>query len=411
LTLSYGLRFESQDRISDHADFAPRLGLAWAVGGGRKGPSKTVLRVGYGWFYTRFREEYVLQVERQNGVNQQEFIVNSPDFYPNVPPVSTLDTQVPPTIYRISPSLHAPETMQVGIGVDRQLASSATLSLNYIHSRGRYQLLSRNINAPLPGTYDPADPTSGVRPLGNQQSIYEYDSLGIYQQNQLIANLRLRAGARLSLFGYYVLNYADADTAGASSFPSNQYDIRDDYGRASYDVRHRLLLGGLFSLPYGFHVSPFVTAASGAPFNIVVGTDLNGDGQFNDRPAFATDLGRPSVVSTRWGIFDTSPIPGQRIIPINFGAGPSQFVANLRVGKSISFGPEVAGATGLARARRSANGRYSLRFESSAQNIFNRRNLAQPVGTLGSPLFGKSNALAGSSSANRILNLQMQFRF
>ena len=52
----------------------------------------------------------------------------------------------------------------------------------------------------------------------------------------------------MQLFGYYVLNYANSDTSGVSSFPSNSYDISADYGRASFDNRHRLFFGGSFAL-------------------------------------------------------------------------------------------------------------------------------------------------------------------
>ena len=51
LTLSYGLRYEMQNWIGDHNDWAPRFSLAWAPGGAK---SKTVIRAGYGWFYSRF---------------------------------------------------------------------------------------------------------------------------------------------------------------------------------------------------------------------------------------------------------------------------------------------------------------------------------------------------------------------
>ncbi|PYU77726.1 MAG: hypothetical protein DMG51_20090, partial [Acidobacteria bacterium] len=50
ITLSYGLRFETQNNFDDHADFAPRLGLAWGIGGTGKNPPKTVLRLGSGMF-------------------------------------------------------------------------------------------------------------------------------------------------------------------------------------------------------------------------------------------------------------------------------------------------------------------------------------------------------------------------
>ena len=46
MTLSGGLRFETQDHIHDHADFAPRFGLAWGLGKGKN--VKTVLRAGFG---------------------------------------------------------------------------------------------------------------------------------------------------------------------------------------------------------------------------------------------------------------------------------------------------------------------------------------------------------------------------
>jgi hypothetical protein len=59
--------------------------------------------------------------------------------------------------------------------------------------------------------------------------------------------------------------------------------------------------------------------------------------------------------------------------------------------------------------------RYSLTFTAMGRNIFNNVNLAAPVGVLESPLFGKSNALAGgffsSPSSNRSIDLQMSFNF
>ena len=44
LTLSYGLRFETQNQIHDHGDLAPRVSFAWGIGGGQKRAAKTVLR-------------------------------------------------------------------------------------------------------------------------------------------------------------------------------------------------------------------------------------------------------------------------------------------------------------------------------------------------------------------------------
>ena len=61
------------------------------------------------------------------------------------------------------------------------------------------------------------------------------------------------------------------------------------------------------------------------------------------------------------------------------------------------------------------NRRYNLTFSVNARNIFNRVNLAPPIGNLDSPVFGQSIAIAGgpfsSGSANRRIDLQAQFSF
>jgi hypothetical protein len=290
LMLSYGLRFETQNVIHDHADWAPRFALAWGIGGGGKGVAKTVLRAGFGIFYDRFAydrlaENLILNADRLNGVTQQQYIVaatpNIPiDFYPLVPPVNALPpSQTTPTIYQIDSALRAAYIMQSALSVERQVTRNANITVSYLNSRGVHQFLSRNANAPLPGTPFSAGP----RPNPEEGNVDQYASEGTFRQNQLITNFNIRAGQKLTLFGYYSLNYADSNISGASSFPSNQYDLAVDYGRASFDVRHRLFLGGTIGLPYAFRLSPFMVANAGTPYNVTVGQDLSGDSLFNDR--------------------------------------------------------------------------------------------------------------------------------
>src|SRR5208337_877062 len=64
MTLSLGLRWETQNDIHDHSDFAPRVGFAWGLNRPQKGPAKTVLRAGFGMFYDRFPYNLVLEAER-----------------------------------------------------------------------------------------------------------------------------------------------------------------------------------------------------------------------------------------------------------------------------------------------------------------------------------------------------------
>ena len=436
LTISPGLRFESQDQIGDHADWAPRLTIAYQVN------KKTVLRAGTGIFYDRFTEDLLLQADRLNGDTQQEYLVQDPDFYPNIPPVQDLPGAFP-TSYSINPRLHAPGILQTAVTLDRQLSKIATLSISYVNSRGFDQLFTNSVNTPLPGTYNPDNPQSGIRPYGDVGNIYQYQSGGIFRQNQFITNFQVRAGSRLSLFGYYVLDYADSDTAGPNSFVSNPYDPLQDYGRASFDVRHRAFMGGTFALPHAIRISPFMLATSGSPYNVTIAQDLIGSSVFNQRPAFASPLSNPAnVINTVLGSFDTVPEPGETIVPPYFGVGSPHFTMNLRVSKTFGFGKTAAGNNnqhgpggdhggGHNPAAHGVGGgfgggfmgglssatphRYNLTFSINARNIFNYVNLAPPVGIVTSPLFAQSNAITAgafsSQSAPRIIFLQTSFSF
>jgi hypothetical protein len=469
ISLTAGLRYETQTGIPYEGNWAPRISLAWGLAHGKTAP-KTVLRAGYGIFYDRFSYNYLLEAERLNGTTQTQYIVAQPDFYPLIPTPAELQklATTSPTTYQVSPSLTIPYTMEAAFSVERQLAKTATLSLTYINSRGEHQLIMRNANAPFPGTYDPNDPTSGIRPFGGTKNIYQYASDGVFEQNQLILNMRYALGQKISLFGYYTLNFANSDlgagsgggggnffSGGSSSaaFVMNSYDPMEDYGRAAFDVRNRFFLGGTISLPHAFRLSPFILANSAAPFNIIVGQDLNGDSIFNDRPALGTTAGPGGVIKvTPWGTFNTVPIPGQPIAPINTGTATSQFTLNLRLSKTFGLGPKLerggmANAGGGPGGPRGGGGgggrggglggrglggpggpgggpftfgnetshRYNLTFSVSARNLLNNVNYAAPVGNLDSPIFGTPNALAGapfsSGSANRRIDLQMLFTF
>ncbi len=440
ITFSYGLRYETQNDIRDHVDLAPRLGLAWGVGG-RSGPPKVVIRGGMGIFYDRYQQAQILQANRLNGITQQEYVINNPTCFPGLDQPfnsSSLTTcgavsSSTSTIYQTSPSLYAPYTLQSAFSVERQITKSATLAVTYLNSRGFDQLLSINANAPYPGT-----PCSTcVRPNPTAGNIYQFVSEGVFRQNQLIVNTNIRAGAKLQLFGYYTLNYANSDTAGVTSFASNSYDISQDYGRASFDVHNRLFLGGSVAMPYAFRLSPFLVASSGAPFNITTFTDLNGDSQFNDRPALApgASCSNPNIYCTPLGTFNAAPTAGDKLVPINYGTGPAHVTLNLRLTKSFGFGPKVkpgAGNQGGPRdgGRRggplfgtgggmivtnTSDRRYNLTFSASARNVFNKVNLANPGGVLGSPFFDRYNNLFGgpfsTGVAVRRIDLQATFSF
>lgn len=439
-TLSFGLRYENQNNVSSNFNLAPRLRFAWSPWSGKNQKPKTVLRGGVGIFYDRVDEALTLQAKRFNGVNQQQFIVTDPAIlqdFPNVPSAAALEAfAAPQSLRQLADDIRTPYTMQTALGVDRELPYKLQLSVTFLAARSLHVLRSRNINAPFDGPADGSSATPADRPNASLGNIYQFESSGVFNQRQLIFKLANQPSRRLNFVALYILNKANSDTDGVLTFPANQYDLSAEYGRSALDIRHTFTLVAGVSAPWELRFSPFITATSGRPFNIITGTDANGDSLFNDRPAFATDLSKPGVVITRYGAFDPNPAAGQPIIPRNYGSGPAFFTVNMRVSRTFAFGGE-ASAAGVGGAGSSpfqderhgsdrgtvvapfTSRRYNLTISIQAQNLFNRVNGATPIGNLSSPLFGRSIASAGSSSfggvnpaaGNRRIELQLGFSF
>jgi hypothetical protein len=299
------------------------------------------------------------------------------------------------------------------------------LSVSFINIRTLHLIRTRNINAPLPGTFVPGDPSSGVRPFGNVGNIFEYEASGKFNQQMLRVYSTSRARRNLLLYLEYMLNRAKSDVDGGAGFPSDSYDLSTEYGRSAFDFRQRVIIGGTYTAKWGVSISPFIIWRASIPFNIITGRDSNGDGLFMERPAFATDLTKPGVIVTSFGAFDPNPAPGQIIIPRNYGAGPSYFSTDLRVSKTFGFGTvggaKPSAATGgkpAAASSSSAESRYYLTLALQMQNLFNTANPALPIGNISSPLVGQTNATSGfygfgtgNFAGNRRITWQMSLRF
>jgi hypothetical protein len=460
ITLSLGARFEAQNEISDHDDWAPRLGFAWGIGGRGKTPPKTVLRAGFGIFYDRFNETYALQAERLAGGADAltQYVVTTPGFFnATIPvPISSLPaTLTLPSTYRLEPNLRSPSTTQTAVSIERQLTKIANVSVSYLNSRGADQLFTNNINTPFLGEYLPTQPLLN-RPLGPIGNVYEYESEAIFRQNQLFVQGTVRAGSKLLISTYYTLNYAKSDASGANSFPSNPYNILADYGRASFDIRNRYFLLASIALPYGFRFSPFLIASSGIPYNVTLSQDVLGTSQFNYRPTFASTSTPSQNVVTVPGLpaFNTVPPPGEEI-PVNFLTSAGRFTLNVRLSKTFGFGkaaegPNGAGAGGpgggggrggggggrgpggpfgggggFGGIAGGSNKRYNITFSINARNLLNNLNAAVPSAVLFPPtasspaeassFFARPNSQAlgpfNTNSANRQIYLQASFNF
>jgi hypothetical protein len=118
--------------------------------------------------------------------------------------------------------------------------------------------------------------------------VYEFQSEGIFRQTQLIANIHVSAGNRLSVFGYYAFNNSHGDSNGIDNFASNPWKLMDDYGRAAFDIRNRATVGGTMALPFAVRLNSMLMASSGKPFSIRLPQDLYGTGVHSARPSLAT---------------------------------------------------------------------------------------------------------------------------
>ncbi len=454
LTFSYGLRYETQNYIHDHKDFAPRVSTAYGI------TKKTVIRAGAGIFYDRFALGNQLTVARNNGVNQQSYTVISSNSQVSTIPVTctpgtvgacqtlaanssagrltinTIETAAPG--YR---DLRTGYQIQFNVGVDQQLARNTTVSVNYQHIRGVHQYNSD------------IGPTATAAPGASSPLVYQFQSNGIFNQDQLVTNLNYR-GKYGTVGSYYVLNFAKSDNSGSGGFASVPGNLGADYGRASFDTRNRVFVFGNIPLPHLISVSPFLVANSGTPYNITSGLDVYNDNIFNNRavvvPTGTAGVGNQFVKTIAGcGTFATPGTAGNFTpAPINACTGPANFTLNMRINKTFGFGASKVTDASAARSQGGGPGgpgggrgpggggrgpsgggggggfggggsssgkKYNLTIGAQASNVFNVADRGVPQGTLTSPSFGRSLQLAGNifttDAAIRRVTLNLSFSF
>ncbi len=483
LTISGGIRWESQNHIADHSDWAPRAAFAYALDGHKKGTqAKTVLRGGFGTFYDRFALSSLLTAVRQSGAanSQNQITIANPMCF-DATSLSNIDlatcgtpTSSSSTIVQIAPGFRSPYTEQFGGSIERQLTKTITLTTTYLRSFGVHQLVTRNSNAFLPGTYQYGNAAlTGTRPNPNLGIVDQFYPEGVFKQNQVIVNMNARLSPKLSIFGFY--NWTDANTdGGGGSTASNSYNLSQDYSRAGFASTNMVFMMANYTGPWAIRVNPFLIAQSGKPYNIVTTNDLTGDNFFNNRPA-SVDSSLCTGQSTRYaptefGCLDTTPADNYTPIGMNRGDGPAAVALNLRLSRAFGIGPKVessgsaqqGGGPGGPGGGRGGGGpggggpggglgpgglgggggpprgmfggagtgrKYSLSFSAQALNLFNNIDYGTPSGsviptfdaTTGTMTpgdrFGHSFSLARgifaspTSSAARRIFFQAEFSF
>ncbi len=297
LTFNVGLRYDRQhlpDPIqTDNNNVAPRVGVSYAPG-----DRKTVFRASYGLYYERLPLRATSNALQRDGVNYFVAILSrtSPGapVFPNrlTAAPSTLITK--PSITRIDPNIENAYSQQANAQIERELPYNSSFSVGYIYNRTQHLIRSRNVNVPT--CVAAVDPNL-CRPDRNFGNISRSEGSGNSLYNGLVVSFNKRANRYAGLRVSYTLSKS-IDDAGNFFFssPQNNFDLNDDRGLSDNDQRHHLTISGTLNTPQatddsllhqvygGFQLSYIYTYASSLPFNVLLGTDRNGDTNNNDRP-------------------------------------------------------------------------------------------------------------------------------
>jgi hypothetical protein len=297
-TINAGLRYDVQflpDPIqTDTNNFAPRLGLVYAPG-----DRKTVIRASFGLYYDRLPLRATSNALQRDGskylVVQLAPTQPGAPVFPNVLALQPTTLPTKPNITRIDPNIPVSYSEQTNFQIERELPWNAVVSVGYLNVRAKHLILSRNVNVPR----FPA--SAGVPNLGrpdpNWGNISQFEGAGNSYYDGMVVSFNQRASRWATVRLSYTLSKT-IDDAGNFFFSTVQdnFNLRDDRGLSDNDQRHRLVLSGTLEAPQqgktngfarllnGFQFGYIFTYASRLPFNVLLGSDRNFDGNNNDRP-------------------------------------------------------------------------------------------------------------------------------
>lgn len=301
LTLNLGLRYEFDSNVknnsgysninplvsdfyrgsrkSDSDNFAPRIGLAWALADDR-----LVLRAGYGIYYDRITLELItlergldgralpVEVRAGNALTDPNgvpiFLDANGRFLPFAPTTQNpfigfvLPGAGASGINIIDNGLESPMIQQSNVGLEWGFAKDYRLRVDVLHNFGTNFIIGRNIgivNNPVVGGPD--------RVVNLESSVkFFYDGLLLSLEKRFADRFGFRVGYTLSK----AFNYANDDQIPFSNGPLDSNNLQREFGPTPNDQRHRFTLSGILEMPFGIRVSPILTLASGVPMDILV---------------------------------------------------------------------------------------------------------------------------------------------
>ena len=456
LTLSYGLRYEwftvpteKLGRISNlrkltdaaptvgdplfenpsHLNFAPRVGLAWNLGGDQT----TVLRSGFGIFYEPIRQNiFGYRVRIQTPFTTVRTIINPP--YPN--PLGGGRAGRPrqdPIEFEVS----TPYMMRYHLTLEQALGQHLVLRVGYSGSRGVHLPRVADINIPAPISVDPDGrlvfDTVGrpVRPNSSVDAVRltSTDANSVYNSLQIGLTRRWESGFQL-LFNYTYGRSLDDASAYRREFTNSlpespyYYDRRSHRGLSSFHIAHNAVLQYTWDLPLNFPPASFagillndwqtagiVSLSGGYPFTGNVSFDIANNG--------VREGHRPDLVPGA----DNNPVLGGPDTYFDVSAFELQPRGRLgTLGRNTMIGPGFATLDISLTRTVPITEQHTLQFRLEVFNLFNRANFSHPQNrgagggviifnnTSGVPI-GNAATIFSTTSSSRQLQLGMRYTF
>ncbi len=414
---------QTQPRISNaaftvnHAKFLPqpRVGLAWSP----LGP-KTVIRSGFG-MYNELQDALGYRMDQNAPFNPSYAIANLP--VSSLPmPISPVPANAKIQPAGVQPDLRTPTLISYSLRVEQALTPNTSFTVGYVGSHGYQQILSLDDNEPAPTTCPgsacpaaypsnfPAPLAGTAIPAGSDYipegtslanpalaAAWAWFSLGTSSYNALQLDLNHRMSHGLLLRGVYTWSKAldDGDSLNATAagnapgLVSNPFDIKSDWGPATYDVRNVAVIDSSYSLPFGpkqmflnhagrmitaltagWTTNSIVTLQSGFPFTpqLSYNPSNNGDTKNPVRP-FVNPSFHGSIIEGT---------PAQWFNPSAFLAPPpgSGFYGNLS--RDSLTGPGIATWDFSMLKSIPVHDRLSTQFRAEFFNILNHANFNTP---------------------------------
>ena len=380
----------------NHLDFAPRAAFALGLGNGR------TLSGSWGmYFNSQSFDEWMDNSNNSNSIlagpvfnpvgSSAIFTITPPAPVPFGPGVQIFGAgapQPPFDVFAVKTDFPDPRYQDFNVALEQKLGTQS-LRVAYYGSRGSDLPVVIDINQPTPGSSDPVS-EQARRPFAAAfpqfRVINTLSTIATSNYNRLQVSAQ-RSAASLTIQASYTFSKSLDDASGAGGFyagpPEDSRNLHVDYGRSSFDIRHRFtityawrvpspagLSGWLHALSSKWQVNGITTLQTGGPINITMPFDNSGTAEFRDRPNL---IGDPHVP------FD--PL-GPYLNPAAFAQPVAGTYGNL--GRNVFSGPHLNDFDMSFVKSQQISHEWLLRLRAEFFNIWNHPNFANPSTTFGS---------------------------